>query len=248
MINFEVELSLTWIENCELSGGENISNAGAITNAGTAATFRITDAKLHFPAVTLPVEDSIKLSRLLSEGFERTVYWNKNKLILNRNGAATYDRPKYIRESLDPSYRGVKRLFVFAYDESDDNRVTVNSHQQYLLPRVQIENYNIEIDGRNFYDQPVNDLIRQYHEIRKVSTGQGDDYTTDCLLDFDFFKKNYRLIAADLSKQKGLDADPRAIEQIIFTGTLKTRATIYYILKQSKETALQFSKGTTKVL
>ena len=63
-----------------------------------------------------------------------------------------------------------------------------------------------------------------------------------------FFKKNYRLIAADLSKQKGLDADPRAIEQIIFTGTLKTRATIYYILKQSKETALQFSKGTTKVL
>ena len=78
----------------------------------------------------------------------------------------------------------------------------------YFLPRVKIENYNIEIDGRNFYDQPINDSIKQYDEIRKVSTGQGDEYTTVCLLDFSYFeKKKYRLIAANLSKQKALDAD-----------------------------------------
>ena len=122
------------------------------------------------------------------------------------------------------------------------------SHQKYLLPRVNIENYNIEIDGRNFYDQPSNDLIRQYNEVRKVSTGQWDDYTTGSLLDFAYFENNYRLIAADLIKQKALDADSRAIQQIIFTGTLKTRATIYYILEQPKETVLQFSKETTEIL
>ena len=108
------------------------------------------------------------------------------------------------------------------------------------------------IDGRNFYDQPINDLIKQYDEVRKVSTGQGDDYTTGCLLDFAYFEKNYRLIAADLSKPKALDVDSRAIPQIIFTGKIKeaanTKVTIYYILEQSKEANLQFSKGTTKVL
>ena len=84
-------------------------------------------------------------------------------------------------------------------------------------------------------------------------TKQGDDYTTGCLLDFAYFDKNYRLIAVDLSKQKALDADSRAIQQIIFTGKIKatvanTRVIIYYIPKQSKETKLGFAKGTTKVL
>ena len=64
------------------------------------------------------------------------------------------------------------------------------------------------IDGRNFYDQPINDLIKQYDEVRKLSTGKGDDYTTECLLDYAYFKDNYRLIVVDLSKQKPLDADP----------------------------------------
>ena len=81
-----------------------------------------------------------------------------------------------------------------------------------------MENYNIEIDRKNFCGQPINDSIKQYDEIRKISTGQGDDYTTDCLLDFAYFEKNYRLIPVDLSKQKALVADSRAIQQIIFTG------------------------------
>ena len=116
-----------------------------------------------------------------------------------------------------------------------------------------MENYNIEIDGRNFYDQPINDLMKQHDEIRKISTEQGDDYTTGCLLDFAYFEKKYRLIAVDLSKQKVLDANSRAIQQIIFTCKIKapianTRAIIFYILEKSKETMLKFSKGTTNVL
>ena len=155
---------------------------------------------------------------------------------------------------LDSSYQGVKRLFVLAYNtEDDDDRVSINSFEKYFLPGVKIENYNVEIDGRNFYDQPINDSIRQYNKIRKLSPWKGDDYTTGCLLDFAYFEKNYSLIAVDLRKQKALDADSRAIKQIIFTGKTKstvanTKVIIYYILEQSKETKLEFSKGTTKVL
>ena len=126
--------------------------------------------------------------------------------------------------------------------------------KKYFLARVKIENYNIKIDGRNFYDQPINDSIKQNDEVKKVSAGQGDDYTAGCLLEFAYFETNDdRLIAADLSKQKSSEADSRAIQIIIFTGKIKatvanTRVIIYYILEQSNETNLQFFKGTTKLL
>ena len=73
----------------------------------------------------------------------------------------------------DSSYQGVKRLFVIAYrDCGGANRVTADSQRRYFFPRVKIENYNFEIDGQNFYDQPINDLIKQQDEIRKIPTGQ----------------------------------------------------------------------------
>ena len=86
-----------------------------------------------------------------------------------------------------------------------------DSHRRYFLPRVKIENCNIEIGGRHFYDQPINDLIKQYDEVRKVSTGQSDDYTTGCLLGFTYLKKkNCSLIAAELSKQKSFKCRPKS--------------------------------------
>ena len=85
--------------------------------------------------------------------------------------------------------------------------------------------------------------------MRKISTEPDNDYTAGCLLDFAFFlKKSYRLIAADLTKQKVLGADSRAIQQIVFTDKVDAAAVVYYIYEKSKETTLQFSKGTTKVL
>ena len=177
LINCEVELSLTWDPNCVQS------------NLVGASNFTITDTKPYVPIVTLSTEDNTKLSKILSGGFKRPVYWNKYKIISNK----TYCENDYIREFLDASYQGVKRLFALAYrDSGGANRVTADFHRRYFLPRVKIENYNTEIDERNFYDQPINDLIKQYDEARKVSTGQGDDYTTGCLLDFAyFFKKLY---------------------------------------------------------
>ena len=126
---------------------------------------------------------------------------------------------RHIRERLDASYQGVKRLFVLAYNSTaGNNQVSIDSFKKYFLLRVKIENYNTEIDGRNFYDQPINDSINQYDEVRKVSTGQGDDYTTGSLLNFAYFEKKSRLMAADLIKQKALDADSRAIQQMNFSG------------------------------
>ena len=196
----------------------------------------------------------MKLVKQLSEGFKRPVYWNKYKVIDKVVEIAATNAEKHIGELLDSSYQGVKRLFILAYDNAaGDNQVSVDYFKKYFLLRVKIEKYSMEIDGRNFYDQPINDSIKQCDEIRKISTGQHDDYTTGCLLDFAYFEKNYGLIAADLSKQKALDADSRPIQQMIFTGKIKssvanTRVIIYYILEQSKETILKFSKGTTKVL
>ena len=148
-----------------------------------------------FSSCYLKTKDNAKLSELLSEGFERPIYWNKYKVSPNKN----YYTNEYIRERLDASIQGVKRLFVPAYGRENDD-ATENSHRKYFLPRMKIKKYNIEIDGRCFYDQSINDLIKQYDEVRKISTGQGDDYTTGCLLDYVYFKDDFRLIIADLSK------------------------------------------------
>ena len=144
-----------------------------------------------------------------------------------------------IRETVDSSCQGINRLFVLANERGAD-RVTADSHRRYFLPRVEIKNYKTEIEGRNFHEQPINnqetnDLTKQYGEVGKLSTGQGDDYTTSFLLDFAYFKKNYMLIAADLSKQKAVDGDSRSIQQIIFTGKVDASAVIYYIYEKSKE-------------
>ena len=114
---------------------------------------------------------------------------------------------------------------------------------------MKIKNYNIEIDGRNFYDLSIHDSIKQYNKVRKISTGQGDYYITGCLLDYVCFKDNFRLTTPDLSKQKTLDADPKVIQQIIFTGQVDDEVlTVFYIFEKSKEAMLEFAKGTTKLL
>ena len=133
-----------------------------------STTFKKTDGKLYAPIVTLSAEDNAKLSKLLSKGFKRSIYWNKCKVIDNIVVSINnVNEEKYIRERLDASYQGVKRLFVFTYDNTaGNNQVSIDFFKTYFLPRVKIENCNIQIDGRNFYYQPINDSIKQYDEIR----------------------------------------------------------------------------------
>ena len=106
------------------------------------------------------------------------------------------------------------------------------------------------IDGRNFFDQPINSMTKTYENIRKIATGQGDGYTFGCLLDYCQFKNHYKSIAIDLSKQQALDANPRAIQQISFTANLDRagNTTMFFIIEEAKETVLDFSQETVKVL
>ena len=105
-------------------------------------------------------------------------------------------------------------------------------------------------DGKNFCDQPVKNDKVTYENIRRITTGQGDVYTTGCLLDYIYFKNFYKIIAVDISKQQALDADPKAVQQINFTANLDIsgRTRIYFILEEAKETVSEFSQGTVKVL
>ena len=209
------------------------------------------DAKLHVSIVSLSTKDSVNLTKQLSKGFKRSVYWNSYQT----KSAKVIEKGKNLYELLNASFQGVRRLFVLAYFVAADaanDEAGIKDTRKYFLPRGEIKKCNVLTDGRNFYDQQINDLIKQYDEVRKVSTGQGGDYTTESLLDYAYCKDNYRLIPIDLGIQKALDADPTAIQQIVFQGVVGgndgTKIRLYTILEQWKETMLEFSKGTAKVL
>ena len=198
LINCKIKLNLTWKKECELS-----------TDAGNAI-FIINDTKMYVPVVTLSKEDNKDFIEQQNKGFQRSIYWNEDiTKEINENADANVF--KYI--NLDPSFQGVNRLFVMAYNRAND-QPTRNGQQKYYLPRIDLEKYNVIIDGRNFYDNPIESDIEKYRELKKVMIGKGEDYTTRSLLNFNYFDKYYKLVAVDLSKQKELDVDPRAIQQI----------------------------------
>ena len=191
LINCEVNLILTWSSTCVLIA-TNILNQNA--------TFAITDTKLYVPVVTLSTQENTKFLQQLKSGFKRVINWNKylskpELLAQNPN----------LNHLVEPSFQGVNRLFVLAF-AYDDHRTR---DDRYYLPTVEIKDYNIMINGENFFDQPIKNNKVTYENIRKIATGQGDDYTTGCLLDYPYFADTYKMIAVDLSKQQALGADPR---------------------------------------
>ena len=232
MINCDVNFILTWSSTCVLV---------ATNTPNQNAAFAITDTKLYVPVVALSTQENSKFLQQLKSGFKKVINWNKylskpELLAQNPN----------LNHLVEPSFQGVNRLFVLAF-ENDDNRT---SDDRYYLPTVEIKDYNIMINGENFFDQPIKNNKVTYENIRKIAIGQGDDYTTGCLLDYPYFLDTCKMIAVDLSKQQALDADHRAIQQINFTANLgragNTR--VYFILEEAKETILDFSQGTVKVL
>ena len=232
LINCEVNLILTWSSTCVLIA-TNILNQNA--------TFAITDTKLYVPGVTLSTQENTKFLQQLKSGFKRIINWNK---YLSKPELLA-QKPN-LNHLIESSFQEVNRLFVLAF-ENDDHRT---SDDRYYLPTVEIKDYNIMINGENLFDQPVKNNEVTYENVRKIATGQGDDYTTGCLLDYSYFADSYKMIAVDLSKQQASDADPRAIQQINFTATLDRdgNARVYFILEEAKETILDFSQGTVRVL
>ena len=229
LINCEVNLILTWSSTC------------VITNSNGTGVFAITDTKLYVPVVTLSTQENTKFLQQLKSGFKRVINWNKYLSI-----PELLPQNPNLNHLVEPSFQGVNRLFVLAF-ENDDNRTT---HNTYYLPNVEIKDYNIMINSETFFNQPIKNNKVTYDNIRNIATGQGDDYTTGCLLDYPYFADTYKMIAVDLSKQQVLDADPRAIQQINFTANLDRAGNtrVYFILEEAKETILDFSQGTVKVL
>ena len=187
LINCKIKLNLTWKEECVLS-----------TNAGDAV-FIINDTKMYVPVVTFSKEDNKDFIEQQNKGFQRSIYWNEyktkeiNATVDNNNPA---NSARYI--NLDPSFQGVNRLFVMAYNRAN-GQPTRNGQRKYYLPRIDLNKYNVIIDGRNFYDNPIESEIEKYRELKKVMIGKGEDYTTGSLLDFNYFDKCYKLVAVDLS-------------------------------------------------
>ena len=199
LINCKIKLNITWKKECVLS----IDNDVAV--ADNNPVFIINDTKLYVPVVTLSKEDNKDFIEQQNKDFQRSIYWNEYTT-KEQEEAANANAFKYI--SLDPSFQGVNRLFVMAYDNDDNNNNNNNNNNRATR--------NVIIDGRNFYDNPIESDVEKYRELKKVMIGKGEDYTTGSLLDYYCFKNNYKLVAVDLSKQKALDADPRAIQQIEF--------------------------------
>ena len=202
LINCEIELILTWSAGCVIIYTDV---------ANQVPTFTITETNLYVPVVTLSTQDNAKLLPQLKSGFKGRISWNKylskpELLAQNAN----------LNHLIEPSFQGVNRLFVLAF-ENDEQRT---SNKKYYIPNVEIKDYNVVIDGKNFFDQSVKNDKVTYENIRKIATGQGDDYTTSCLLDYTYFKKYYKMIAIDLSKQQALHADPKAIQQLDFAANL----------------------------
>ena len=206
-----------------------------------AGRFARTDTRPYVPVVTLSTQENTKLLQQLKSCFKRVINWKKylSKLeLLAQN--------PNLNHLVEPSFQTVNRFFVLGFE--DDAQKT--SHSGYYLPNVEIKNYNIMINGENFFDQPIKNNKVAYENIRKIATGQGDDYKTGCLLDYPYLRDGYKMIAVDLSRQKALDTDPRAIQQINFTANLNRAGDtrIPFILEEAKETILEFSQGTVKVL
>ena len=141
-------------------------------------------------------------------------------------------RNQNLNHLIESSFWGVNILFVLVFEDD----VQRTSNKRYHIPNVKIKDYNVMIDGKNVFDQPVKNDTVTHENIWKIATGQGDDYTTGCLLDYTYFKKYYKMIAIDLSKQQVLDADSKAIQQIHFTENLEQEIQDYisFLMKKKK--------------
>ena len=177
LINCKIKLNLTWKKECVLSTDNDADAADAANNP----VFIINDTKLYVPVVTLSKEDNKDFIDQQNKSFQRSIYWNEYKTKEQNEDA---DANVYKYTNLDLSFQGVNRLFVMAYGRANNNQPTRNGRRKYYLPRIDLEKYNVIIDRRNFYDNPIESDIEKYRELKKVMIGKGEGYTTGSLLDF----------------------------------------------------------------
>ena len=196
------------------------------------ATFQITDTKLYVPVVTLSKENDIKLLEQLKSGFKRTIKWNKY-----RSQMTIQPKNRNLNYLIDPTFTNVNRLFVLSFPRNN-NTDSRYSYWNYSAPKVEINYFNVLTDRKSFFDLPVKNAEEAYKKIIEISNN--NDYTTGNLLDFAYFKKHYKLIAIDLSKQTKL----KEPQENNFIGKLlkNTGTTIFLSLKNQKKQLINVHK------
>ena len=230
-------ISCEWDKNCVITSQQIVNLDGGDTAVPTDATLAINDCKLYVPVVTLSKNDEIKLLTNLKSGFKREIIWNKH-----RSQMSTGTANDNLNILIDPTFTNVNRLFVLAY-QATSNRQSVF---QFYLPRVMVKDYNVIIDKLAFFDLPIKTEEEAYEKIIDIS--RNSEYKTGNLLDYDYFKKYYKSIAIDLSKQQVLQENEDLIQQIIFAGRLEEAANIFIIIEKKEETILEFSQNFANVL
>ena len=235
LISREVSLELKWNKNCVITSvEERQADAGPSVvrdNSPTGATLAINDCKLYIPVVTLSKEDEIKLLTNLKPGFKREIIWNKYT-----SQMTTEAINNNLNILTDPTFTNVNRLFVLAYQNVDDRQ----SYDEFYLPKVMVKDYNVIIDKLAFFELPIKTEEEAYEKIIDIS--RSNEYTTGNLLDYDYFKKYYKLIAIDLSKQQVLQENEDLIQQINFIGRLTEAANVFIIIEKKENTILEFHK------
>ena len=223
LVNCEVSLALTWSETCVITGQPNRGNSS------TNATFKITDRKLNVPVVTLSSENDNKLLEQLKAGFKITIKWSKY-----RSEMPNQTKNSNLNYLIDPTFTNVNRLFALTF-ENEDNRT---SFSKYYLP-------NMLIDGKPFFEIPVKNKEEAYEAIVEMS--KNNYLLKNSLLNYQYFKDHYKLIAIDLSKQIELE-NPDLKQQINFIGrSEENNATMFFIIEKKEETTFNFSQNSVTV-
>ena len=239
LINCEVSLTLSWSENCVITSMERrVTTNTRRDTPPTNATFQIQiDTKLYVPIVTLSTKhDNIFLEQLKS-GFKRTIKWNKY-----RSEMTNQTKTNHLNHLIDPTFTKVNRLFVSSFQNEEET----TSFSKYFVPKVEIKNFDVLIDGKSFFDGPVKNKEEAYETIMNIS--KSNDYTTGNLLYNEYFSKHYKLIAIDLSKQIELE-NPDLRQQINFIGKLEDdKATMFFIIEKSEETTFKFSQNFVSII
>ena len=210
----------------------------AVNGTKTGATLAINDCKLYVPVVTLSNDDEIKLLTNLKSGFTREIIWNKY-----RSQMTTEAINNNLNILIDPKFTNFNRLFVLAYGQDNNDR---QSFSRFYLPNVMVKDYNVITDKLAFFALPIKTEEEAYEKIIGIS--RNNEYTTGNLLDYDYFKKYYKLIAIDLSKQQVLQENEDLIQQINFTGRLTEAANVFIIIEKKEHTILGFSQNFANVL
>ena len=238
LISCEVSLELKWNKNCLITNLEQRQvGARPRNNAPTGASLEIDKCKLYVPVVTLSKDDEIKLLTNLKSGFKREIIWNKY-----RSQMTAEEVNINLNILIDPTFTNVNRLFVLTYQTADDRQ----SYSQFYLPKVMVKDYNVVIDKLAFFGLPIKTEEKAYE--KNIGISRNNEYTTGNLLDYDYFKKYYKLIAIDLSKQQVSQENEDLIQQINFIGRLEEAANVFIIIEKKEHTVLEFSQNFANVI